>query len=207
MSYRNIAKAKAIEKENEKRLLKVNPNLNNDSGIYFLLREDENGFHFGYIGQALHIITRLCGHMVGYSQHIDLSLRKHKLYDADKNPYGWRVEFINFPVSELDEKEKYYIKLYADKGYQLRNVSLGGQGENRASGSIGERKPPKGYREGVEQGKKTLARELSSIAEKHLKIELREDKVNNKVSQRQFEKFMDLLKVGEQNENFKQKGM
>ena len=197
MSYRNIAKAKAIEKENEKRLLKVNPNLNNDSGIYFLLREDENGFHFGYIGQALHIITRLCGHMVGYSQHIDLSLRKHKLYDADKNPYGWRVEFINFPVSELDEKEKFYIKLYADKGYQLRNVSLGGQGENRASGSIGERKPPKGYREGIEQGKKTLARELSSIAEKHLTIELRADKANNKVSQRQFEKFMDLLKVGE----------
>lgn len=197
MSYQNIARAKAIEKENAKRLMKVNPKLNDSSGIYFLLREDENGFRFGYIGQALHIRSRLCSHMVGFSQHIDLSLRKHKLYDAEKNPYGWRVEFINFPVCELDEKEKYYIKLYADKGYQLRNVSLGGQGENRASGSIGERKPPKGYREGIEQGKKTLARELSSIAEKHLKIEIREDKANNKVSQRQYEKFMDLLKGGD----------
>ena len=197
MNYQNIAKAKAIEKENMKRLLKVNPKLNNESGIYFLLREDENGFHFGYIGQALHIGSRLCSHLVGYEQHIDLSLRKHKLFDEQKNPYGWRVEFLNFPESQLDEKEKYYIKLYADKGYQLRNVSLGGQGENRASGSIGERKAPKGYRVGIEQGRKNLARELSSIAEKHLKIEIREDKVNNKVSQKQYEKFMVLLKVGD----------
>mgnify|MGYP002600246061 CR=1 FL=1 len=199
MSYQNIARAKAIEQENKKRLLKVNPKLNDESGIYFLLREDENGFKFAYIGQARHIISRLASHLVGYEQHIDLSLRKHKLYEKEKNPYGWRVEFLNFPENKLDEKEKLYIKLYADKGYQLRNVSLGGQGENRASGSIGERKAPKGYREGVQQGKKNLARELSAIAEKHLIIEIREDKANNKVSQKQYEKFMDLLKVGEEN--------
>lgn len=198
MSYQNIARAKAIEKENMKRLLKLNPRLNNDSGIYFLLREDENGFRFGYIGQALHISSRLCSHLVGYEQHIDLSLRKHKLYDEQKNPYGWRVEFLNFPESQLDEKEKYYIKLYADKGYQLRNVSLGGQGENRASGSIGERKAPKGYMQGIQQGRKNLARELSSIAEKHLIIRLKPEKEHNKVSQKQYEKFMDLLKVGEE---------
>lgn len=197
MSYQNIARAKAIEQENKKRLLKVNPKLNDESGIYFLLREDENGFKFAYIGQARHIISRLASHLVGYEQHIDLSLRKHKLYEKEKNPYGWRVEFLNFPENKLDEKEKLYIKLYADKGYQLRNVSLGGQGENRASGSIGERKAPKGYREGVQQGRKNLARELSAIAEKHLKIEIRDDKKHNKVSQKQYEKFMDLLKVGE----------
>lgn len=191
--YQNIAMAKAIENENKKKLLKLNPELNDESGIYFFLREDENGFRFAYIGQALKILTRLASHMTGYEQHIDLSLRKHKLYDEQKNPHGWRVEFLNFPISELDEKEKYYIKLYADKGYQLRNVSLGGQGENRASGSIGERKAPKGYMQGIQQGKKVLARELSSIAEKHLKIEIREDKKNNKVSQKQFEKFKELM--------------
>lgn len=201
MSYQNIARAKAIEQENKKRLLKVNPKLNDESGIYFLLREDENGFKFAYIGQARHIISRLASHLVGYEQHIDLSLRKHKLYEKEKNPYGWIVEFLNFPENKLDEKEKLYIKLYADKGYQLRNVSLGGQGENRASGSIGERKAPKGYREGVQQGRKNLARELSAIAEKHLKIEIRDDKKHNKVSQKQYEKFMDLLKVGENNAN------
>lgn len=53
---------------------------------------------------------------------------------------------------------------------------------------------------GIQQGKKVLARELSSIAEKHLKIEIRDDKKHNKVSQKQYEKFMDLLKVGESNE-------
>lgn len=199
-NYQNIARAKAIEQENKKRLLKLNPKLNDKSGIYFLLREDENGFKYAYIGQAVHTISRLASHLVGYEQHIDLSLRKHKLYDEQKNPYGWRVEFLNFPENELDEKEKYYIKLYADKGYQLRNVSLGGQGENRASGSIGERKAPKGYMQGVQQGKKVLARKLSSIAEKHLKIEIRDDKKHNKVSQKQYEKFIDLLKAGESDE-------
>lgn len=196
MNYQNIARAKAIEQENKKRLLKLNPKLNDRSGIYFLLREDENGFKFAYVGQAKSVLQRLASHLVGYEQHIDLSLRKHKLYSED-NPYGWRVEFLNFPESQLDEKEKYYIKLYADNGYQLRNVSIGGQGENRDSGSIGERKAPKGYLQGIQQGRKNLARELSNIAEKHLKIELRADKANNKVSQKQYEKFMDLLKVGE----------
>ena len=196
MNYQNIARAKAIEQENRKRLLKINPKLNDKSGIYFLLREDENGFKFAYVGQAKSVLQRLASHLVGYEQHIDLSLRKHKLYSED-NPYGWRVEFLNFPESQLDEKEKYYIKLYADNGYQLRNVSIGGQGGNRDSGSIGDRKAPKGYLQGIQQGRKNLARELSNIAEKHLKIELRADKANNKVSQKQYEKFMDLLKVGE----------
>ena len=202
-NYKNIAKVKAIEKQNKKRLLKVNPKLNERSGIYFLLREDENNFKYAYIGQARSVLQRLCSHMSGYKQHIDLSLRKHKLYDKDNNPYGWRVEFLNFPESQLDEKEKYYIKLYADKGYQLRNVSVGGQGSERDSGQIGERKPPKGYRDGLLQGKRVLARELSSIAEKHLKIEIRDDKKHNKISQRQYEKFMDLLKAGENNANSK----
>ena len=193
LSYQNIARAKAIEQENKKRLLKLNPKLNDKSGIYFLLREDENGFKYAYIGQSVGIITRLASHMSGYEQHIDKSLKAHKLYDEEKNPYGWRVEFLNFPESQLDEKEKYYIKLYADKGYQLRNVSVGGQGSERDSGTIGERKPPKGYRDGILQGKRVLARQLSSIAEKHLKIEIREDKKNNKVSQKQFEKFMGLM--------------
>ena len=191
-NYQNIAKAKAIEKQNKKRLLAVNPKLNERSGIYFLLRTNEQGFKFAYIGQAKHILTRLAQHLSGYQQHIDRSLKSHNLYSEDE-PYGWRVEFLNFPEDELDEKEKFYIKQYADAGYQLRNVSVGGQGSERDSGQIGERKPPKTYRQGIQQGKLSLARELSSIAEKHLKIEIREDKKNNKVSQRQFEKFKELM--------------
>lgn len=197
----NYRQVYAIEKKKKERLLKVNPKLNDKSGIYFLLREDENGFKYAYIGQAVHVISRLASHLSGYQQHIDLSIRSHGLYDAEKNPYGWRVEFMNLPASQLDEAEKKYIRLYADKGYQLRNVSLGGQGENRASGSIGERKAPKGYMQGIQQGKKNLARELSNIAEKHLKIEIRDDKKHNKLSQKQYEKFKFLMNGGVENED------
>ena len=55
--------------------------------------------------------------------------------------------------------------------------------------------------QGIQQGKKVLARELSSIAEKHLIIRLKPEKEHNKVSQKQYEKFMDLLKAGGNNAN------
>lgn len=193
MNYQSIRQAKAIEQNNKKRLLEVNPKLDEESGIYFLTRTDENGFKYAYIGQAVHILTRLSQHLVGY-QHIDLSLKKHKLY-SKSNPCGWKIGFLHFPKSELDKQEQHYIKAYADKGYQLRNKTSGSQGEGKAQ--IDDYKPSKGYRDGIQQGRKNLAKELSHIAEKHLKIEIREDKRYNKVSQKQYEKFMDLLKAGE----------
>lgn len=192
--HKNIAQIKAIEKKNRERLLKVNPNLNDRSGIYFLTRTDENDISYFYIGQAVNIIQRMCGHLTGY-QHIDLSVKKRG-FSSDENPYGWKLNFINYPKSELDKMEQYWILEYTKKGYQCRyNKTAGGQGEGKEK--INEFKSPKGYRDGLKQGEKNLARELSSIAEKHLKIEIRDDKKNNKVSQKQYEKFMDLLKVGE----------
>ena len=189
MSYQNIRKAKAIEQQNKQWLLEVNPKLDDESGIYFLTREDEQGFRYAYIGQAVHILTRLAQHLVGY-QHIDLSLKKHGLYTED-NPYGWKVNFRHYPIARLDEMEQYWIKQYADKGYQLRNKTSGSQGEGKSQ--IADYRPQKGYHDGLKQGRLNLARELSSIAEKHLKIEIREDKRSNKISQRQFEKFKELL--------------
>jgi hypothetical protein len=197
LNYQSIRQAKAIEQNNKKRLLEVNPKLDEESGIYFLTRIDENGFKYAYIGQAVHILTRLAQHLVGY-QHIDLSLKKHKLY-SKSNPCGWKIGFLHFPKSELDKQEQHYIKAYADYGYQLRNKTSGSQGEGKAQ--IDDYKPSKGYRDGIQQGRKNLAKELSHIAEKHLKIEIRADKANNKVSQKQYEKFMDLLKAGENNAN------
>lgn len=182
----------AIEAKNHKRLLEANPSLTDESGIYFLTRTDENGFRYAYIGQAVHILQRLAQHLVGY-QHIDLSLKKHGLY-ADDNPHGWKIGFLNFPISELDKQEQHYIKAYADYGYQLRNKTSGSQGEGKAQ--IDEYRPQKGYRDGIKQGRKNLARELSSIADKHLTISVRADKQGNKVSEKQFEKFKELLKEG-----------
>ena len=191
LRLQNAKQRYAIEAKNRKRLLEVNPSLTDESGIYFLTRTDENGFRYAYIGQAVHILQRLAQHLVGY-QHIDLSLKKHGLY-ADDNPYGWKIGFLNFPKSELDKQEQYYIKVYADSGYQLRNKTSGSQGEGKTK--IDEYRPTKGYRDGLRQGKINLARELSNIAEKHLRIELREDKQGNKVSERQLDKFMELINV------------
>ena len=186
----NMRQIKAIENQNKKRLLKVNPKLDDESGIYFLTRTDEDNISYFYIGQAVHILTRLAQHLVGY-QHIDLSIKKRGLYSAD-NPYGWKVNFMHYPKSELDKWEQYWILEYTKRGYQCRyNKTGGGQGEGKEK--INEFRPAKGYRDGIKQGKINLARELSSIAEKHLKIEIREDKKNNKVSQKQFEKFKELM--------------
>lgn len=191
MNYKQV---KAIEYKNKKRLLEVNPHLDERSGIYIMLRVDENGIKYAYIGQAKHLLTRLAQHLVGY-QHIDLSLKKHGLYSVE-NQEGWKVGFVHCKESDLDAMEQEMIKSYAKSGYQLRNKTAGGQGEGKTQ--IDEYRPAKGYRDGLLQGKISLARELSHIIDKHLVISLREDKKNNKVSIKALDKFWSLLK-GEEN--------
>lgn len=195
--WKNVVKAKAIEKNNRERILAVNPHVDERSGIYFLTRTDEDGFRYAYIGQAVNLLSRLAGHLKGY-QHIDLSIKSHGLYSTD-NIYGWKIGFLHYPVDKLDKWEQYWIKCYADKGYQLRNKTSGSQGEGKKQ--IADYKPPKGYRDGIQQGRINLARELANIADKHLVISLKPEKQNNSISQKQYQKFMDLLKVGENNAN------
>lgn len=192
LDYQKFKQAKAVEKKNKERFLAVNPHLDEKSGIYILTREDENGFRYAYIGQAVHVLTRLAQHLAGF-QHIDLSLKKHGLYSKE-NPYGWTVDSFSYSVEELDKQEQYWIKKYADMGFQLRNKTSGSQGEGKAQ--IADYRPHKGYRDGLEQGRKNLAKELSNIADKHLVISLKPEKSGNKVSERQFEKFKELLKTG-----------
>lgn len=189
-NYKNFRKAKAIEAENRKRWLKLNPNLNDNSGVYILCRVDEDGFKFGYAGQAKHILTRLCQHSAGHQQHIDLSLKKHGLY-SENNPYGWTVICENFSEANLDRAEQFYIKWLADQGYQLRNKTGGSQGAGKKQ--IDEYRPAKGYYDGLKQGQKSLARELSHIIDTHLQVSLKPEKQNNKVSIRAFEKFQNLI--------------
>lgn len=187
--WKNVAKAKAIEKNNRERILAVNPHVDEKSGIYFLTRTDEDGFRYAYIGQAVNLLSRLAGHLKGY-QHIDLSIKSHGLYSTD-NIYGWKIGFMHYPAEELDKWEQYWIKKYADGGYQLRNKTSGSQGEGKKQ--IAEYKPPKGYRDGIQQGRINLARELANIADKHLVISLKPEKQNNSISQKQYQKFMELL--------------
>ena len=94
----------------------------------------------------------------------------------------------------LAEMEQYYIKLYAEKGWALKNKTAGSQGVGKVK--IADFKPAKGYMDGLKQGRKNMAKELSHIIDKHLTVQLREDKQSNKVSQRAFEKFKGLLEEG-----------
>lgn len=193
MDYQKFRQAKVIEAKNKKRWLEANPNLDDESGIYTLVRVDEDGFRYAYVGQAKHILTRLAQHLVGY-QHIDLSIKKHGLHTPD-NKYGWSVGFFHVPESELDKMERHYIRVFADEGYQLRNKTSGSQGDGKTQ--IADYRPTKGYRDGLKQGRINMARELSHIIEKHLVVSIRDDKKGNKVSEKQFEKFKELLKEGD----------
>lgn len=189
-NYRQIY---AIKSERERQIKSICPTIPKASGIYAFTRIDEAGIRRSYVGQAVCLLERCAAHLGEYD-HIALSLKKHGFYSAE-NPYGWNLSYKTCPKSELDEKEVATIKQFADKGFQMYNVTAGSQGRGKLV--TGQYKQPKTYTQGIQQGKKVLARELSSIAEKHLEIELREDKRHNKVSQKQYEKFMDLLKVGD----------
>lgn len=186
----NYKQIYAKEAAGKKKWLSHNPNLTDESGIYILTREDEAGIRYAYVGQAVKILSRLSQHLYGY-QHIDLSLKKHGIY-SEENQHGWKANCLKFPEKLLDEKEKEYIKLYATNGYQLRNKTAGGQGTGKAQ--IDDYKPGKGYRDGIQQGRKNLARELKAIADKHLEIRVKPEKQGNKVSEKQYDKFMNLLK-------------
>lgn len=189
----NIRQAKSIEYKNKKRLLEVNPKLDDESGIYILWRTETHG----YIGQSVGVLTRLAQHLAGYDQYIDRSMKAHGLYSED-NKGGYRVDFIHCPKSELDDKEREYIQKAIDSGWVLKNKTSGGQDDLKEK--IADYKPAKGYRDGLAQGRKNTVRELKNIIDKHLIVSLKPEKANNKVSQKQFEKFKEILN-GEEREN------
>lgn len=155
------------------------------SGIYMLTRE-ENGFKYGYVGQAKNILGRLADHLNGY-QHIDLSLKKHGLYSAE-NPTGWKIDFMRFD-SDLDAQEQYYIKLYADKGYQMRNKTVGGQGQGKTG--LDNSKAPKGYYDGLKQGYKNAQRDVIKWM-KHLNVRIKSNKPN-KIQEKALNKLLEFI--------------
>ena len=186
----NFAQIKAIEKANKQKILRANPSITEDSGIYILTRE-EGGFRYAYIGQAKRILTRLAGHLRDY-QHIDISLRKHGLY-SEANPTGWRIAQILVDVEDLDEAERKYIKQYADAGYQLYNHTTGGQGEGKRELKHTERK---GYRAGIAEGYKRAQKDVAHLFKLHLTY--RPKRVPpTKIQERALEKFANFLAAGE----------
>ena len=192
MGKPNYKRIYAIKAEREGRIKKICPNIPYSSGIYVFYRTDEAQIRRAYCGQAINLCERCASHLGEYD-HIALSLKKHGFYSGE-NPHGWKLAFKTCPKSELDEREVATIKSFADDGFQMYNVTAGSQSIGKLV--TGQYKQPKTYSQGVQQGRKNLAKELSNIADKHLVISLKPEKFGNKVSERQFEKFKELLKTG-----------
>lgn len=186
MKATSFAQRKAIENANKKRWLKVNGDLCDACGIYILTRTDESNVQYAYVGQSVHILTRLAEHLVGY-QHIDSSLRKHGLYDCEKNPCGWRVKYELCTQDELDKAEREWWREMVANGYQMRNKTSGGQDSGKVA--TADYKPSKGYRQGVEHGRKEIAREFVRITDKYVVLTPKD----GKLAQKQFEKLNNLL--------------
>ena len=185
----NYKQIYAKKEERERRIKNICPNIPYSSGIYVFYRDDETGLHMAYCGQAVSLCERCASHLAEYD-HIGLSLKKRGFYSKD-NPYGWKLIYKTCPKEDLDENERLTIKHFANKGYQLYNVSSGGQGKGRTQ--IGEYRPAKGYRDGIRQGKISLSRELSQIIDKHLVISIKPGKEDNRISIKAMEKFKTLI--------------
>ena len=187
----NYKQIMAMRKNYEKQIRKLCPDVTENSGIYLFWRIDEAGFKYAYIGQALHLCKRLVDHMCGY-QHIDNSIRSHKLYDEEKNPYGYHIEILEeIPEENLDERERYWIKHYADNGYQLRNKTIGGQDGKKSA--LGEGKSTKGYREGISKGYDNARRDVAKWFEKNLTYSI--NGTPGKRNQAAYDKFTEFLDI------------
>lgn len=187
MGYKNFRQIKAIQNSHEKKIKSLFPELTNNSGIYIYTRKDESDINYAYVGQAVNICQRLASHMTGY-QHIDLSLKKRGFY-SENNPYGWKVKQKIFDKELLNEKEQYYIREYALKGYQLLNKTTGSQGEGKEQ--LHEYKAKKGYRDGIKQGEENARKFIVNLFEKHLDYSMKNE--NNKNHQKAYEKLEEFL--------------
>ena len=155
MAEQNYRKIYAMKAEREKRIKAICPGIPYSSGIYAFYSTDEAGIRRAYVGQAVNLCERCASHLAEYD-HIALSLKKHGFYSED-NPYGWKLDFKTCHKSELDEKEVATIKQFADKGFQMYNVTAGSQGQGKLV--TGQYKQPNTYTQGIQQGKKALARQ------------------------------------------------
>ena len=188
MSYR---KRMTMRKIYEEKIRKLCPEVTENSGIYLFWRIDETGFKHAYVGQALNLLKRLIDHMFTF-QYIDNSIRNHKLYDKEKNIYGYQIKILEeCPAEELDERERYWIKYYADSGYQLKNQTIGGQDGKKSA--LGDGKSTKGYRDGLAQGYKNAQKYVAKLFEKNLVYSI--NGKDGKLKQRAYEKFTEFLNV------------
>lgn len=181
------------DQELEKQILAVCPNAKHQSGIYIMTRK-EYGFKYVYVGQSVDVLQRLVQHLKGYDQYIDKSIRKHHLKSVEY-PNGWEIGCLYYKESELNAQEQYFIRLYANAGYQMRNMTSGSQDGDKFG--INEYKDNRGYRQGVADGKKAVLKAINTLFEKYLDCGIKEP--SNKVKERKLKEFEEMLKGEQEN--------
>lgn len=211
--------AKIRDKKNL--LLKQFKNLDDSSGIYIIWRYDPT-LEVGvcYIGQAKKCLERLAKHLLGY-QAIDNSIRKHGIYEKDKNPNGYKFAIREHcSIELLDQKEKEWIEEYRKDGWILKNITGGGQIDK--AGDINERKERKGYghgreigyrngfekgnkdgykkgfTEGKQKGRTVILMEIKEFFDKYLDFVIKEPRLTKKkqpivIKQKKYDEFKKLL--------------
>lgn len=100
-----------------------------------------------------------------------------------------------FDENELNAKEREFIQRYADAGFQMRNVTSGGQDSGKTD--INERKPSRGYRDGVKQGERNVIKKIAHLFDLHLTAVTKQT-TPNKTQQKALDKFYEIIQ-GETN--------
>lgn len=173
----NWKQLKAIEQKNKERILKLCSDMQDNSGIYMFYRADENGVFARYIGKSeTSVLERCASHLRPFAStptHIDASLRKHGLYSED-NPTGWQVCILEYCLPhDCNERERYYITMCEKLGIDLHNVESGG---TTGKTDINERKPARGYYDGIAQGERNVIKKIAHLFDLHLKAVYKADK-------------------------------
>jgi hypothetical protein len=95
---------------------------------------------------------------------------------------------------QLDKREQYYIKIYANSGWQMRNETTGSQGKGKKA--LGDAKTPKGYYDGIAQGEKNARKMVAHLFELHLDYAPKKSPPT-KLQEKAMQKFEEFLKGGE----------
>lgn len=196
----NWKQLKAIEQKNRERILRLCPEMQDHSGIYMFYRKDENGNVFArYIGKSeTSVLERCTSHLRPFAStptHIDASLKKHGLY-SESNPTGWQVCVLEYCMpQECDGRERYYIDFAVRIGIDLHNVESGG---TLGKTDINERKPSRGYHDGVKQGEKNVIKKIAHLFDLYLDANIQVGKADHTRAQKALTDFYQLIQ-GETN--------
>ena len=151
--------------------------INETPGIYIFTRvnpptKDGTQRKYVYVGQAKCLVERISQHMLQFAQRLDISLKTRGLW-YKSNPYGWKIDVYYCNEDELDQKEREFIKAAQEQGYELYNITSGGQDEGKED--INQRQVGKGYRDGLQVGYNNAIRDVREYFDKYLYFAIKTD--------------------------------